>query len=53
VPTASPRPGLPSAGRTPGIPLTTRPQLGSHLRPAGGRKRPMRHLDPTRHRARA
>ena len=53
VPTDSPRPGLPSAGRTPGIPLTTRPQRGPHLRPAGGRKRPMRHLTPTRHRARA
>lgn len=34
VPAHSPRPGLPSAGRTPGIPLTARPAAG--LAPAPG-----------------
>ena len=33
VPADSPRPGLPSAGRTPGIPLTARPAAG--LAPVG------------------
>ena len=35
VPTDSPRPGLPSAGRTPGIPLTTRPAAGLAPAPRG------------------
>jgi hypothetical protein len=35
VPTDSPRPGLPSAGRTPGIPRTTRPAAGLAPAPRG------------------
>jgi hypothetical protein len=37
VPADSPHPGLPTTGRTPGIPLTVRPAAGSHLRPVGAR----------------
>ena len=37
VPTVSPRPALPSAGRTPGIPLTARPAAGLAPAPVGAR----------------
>ena len=45
MPVDSPHPGLPSAGRAPAIPRTTRPVAGLAVHLAGARSRLMRHLD--------